>query len=54
MSEIKIGDQVKTNRGYIGKVVGIKEFGLVIDIGCGFLIHISKNQVKKVGEKDER
>lgn len=55
MNKIKIGDQVKTTRGYLGRVVALKENGVVLDVGMGMHIRCSLDNCKKIGaKKNER
>lgn len=37
-SEFKVGDKVKTYRGYRGKIVMINKMAALIDIGLPYLI----------------
>lgn len=52
MEKIKVGDKVKTPRGYQGVVLNIYDDGRVLlEVGYGKLFGCSLGEVKKVEEK---
>ena len=52
-NEIKVGDKVRTKRGYIGRVKSISKMCAVLEIGFAYMIREPLDNLTKIKEKQK-
>ena len=50
-SKIKVGDKVRTKRGYIGRVKSISKMCALLEIGLAYMIREPLDNLTKIKEK---
>lgn len=50
--KIKVGDMVRTKRGYIGRVKSISKMCALLEIGLAYMIREPLDKLTKIKEKE--